>query len=125
MPLINAITTAVQSPTSAGAITGVLDTSTITGKWSLKIRIAALSAGKTAVISIEDTASATAFNDAIAQYVIQVKGTITEGRSEKNFVIHDYELPALRIGAANNKLRLNLLQVTGTPGLKVQAWIEQ
>jgi hypothetical protein len=125
MALLNAITTGVQSPTTAGAITGSLDTSALTGKWSLKIRIAALGAGKTAIIAIEDTASATPFNDAIAQTVIQVKGTITEGRSEKNFVIHDYELPGVRFGVANAKLRANLLAVTATPGLKVQIWLEQ
>jgi hypothetical protein len=125
MALLNAITTGVQSPTSAGAITGSLDTSALTGKWSLKIRIAALAAGKTAIIAIEDTAHATPFSEAIAQAVIQVKGTITEGKSEKNFVIHDYELPGVRFGATNNKLRANLLAVTATPGLKVQVWLEQ
>ncbi len=125
MPLINAITTGVQSPTSTGAVTGSLDTSATTGKWVIKVRIAALGAGKTAILAIEDTANASAFSDAVTQAVVQVKGLVTEGKTEKNFVFQDYELPGLRIGAANNKLRVNLTSITATPGLKVQAWLEQ
>lgn len=125
MALINPITTGVQAPTTTGAITGTLDTSTLSGKFCIKVRVAALGAGKTAIIAIEDTASASAFSDAVTQTVIQVKGKITEGSSEKMFEIQDYMLPGLRYGAANNQLRANLTSVTATPGLKVQIWVEQ
>ncbi len=124
MPLINPITTGAQSPTTAGAITGVLDTSGLTGDFTIKLRVTALGAGKKATIALEDTANATAFSDALQQWVQQVKGPYS-ANTEKVFSIRAYELPNMRFGAANTKLRFNLTAVDASPGLTVQGWLEQ
>lgn len=118
------ITTGVQSVSATGAVTGTLDTSGLTGDYSVFIGISGLTAGKTVIVSLEDTANASAFSDAIAQWVEQFSGAYTSvtdtERSRKS-----YQIPGCRFGVANAKLRINVLSITATPGLKIHAWIQQ
>lgn len=118
------ITTGVQSISATGAVTGTLDTSALTGDFTVNIQVSGLTAGKTAIISLEDTANASAFSDAIAQWVEQFSGGIGTG----NDVVlsrRKYQIPGCRFGVTNSKLRLNVLSITSTPGLKVHAWLTQ
>jgi hypothetical protein len=124
MALINPIITGAQSPTTAGAITGSLDTSAMTGDFTIKVRVSALSSGKKATLALEDTAHGTPFSEAIQQWVQQLKGPYTKA-TDKVFSIHSRELPNIRFGATNTKLRFNLTAVDATPGLTVEAWLEQ
>lgn len=115
------ITTGEQSVSATGAVTGTLDTSALSGKYAVKVRLG-LTAG-VALVALEDTASATPFNDAIQVAVFHIKGA-----SPNEGTLHnrqDYEIPATRFGAANTKLRLNVLSISGGGTLKAFGWLEQ
>ena len=115
------ITTGEQTKTTTGAITGSLDTSALTGKYGVKLRMS-LTAG-VAVVALEDTANATPFSDAIQVAVFHIKGaSSTEGQVKNR---QDYEIPGTRFGAANTKLRFNLLSISGGGTLKAYGWLEQ
>lgn len=124
MAILADITTGAQAVTAAGAVTGSLDTSGLTGDYTIKLRISALAAGKRAVVAVQDTANATAFSEAITVAVKQAVGSITAD-NELNFSWRSYELPLARYGAANTKLRINVLAVDGSPGLTLHAWLER
>lgn len=122
MATISNITTGVQAVTAAGAVTGTLDISGLSGDFTVKVRVTELGADKVAVLALEDTVNA--FTAAVQQAVVQVKGKVV-AEAEKVFSFSSRDLPALRIGTESAVLRLNALSVTATPGLKVHAWIEQ
>jgi hypothetical protein len=122
MATITDITTGVQTVTAAGAVTGTLDISGLSGDFTVKIRVTELSAEKTAVIALED--SVNAFTAAVQQAVVQVRGAV-KPEAEKVFSFKKADLPAFRLGTASGVCRINVLSVTATPGLKVHAWLEQ
>ncbi len=116
------ITTATQTVTSAGAIPGSLDTSALTGKYAVKLRFG-LTTG-VAVVALEDTASSgTPFDDAIQVAVFHIKGaTVREGITDSR---QDYQIRGTRFGAANTKLRFNVLEIAGGGTLTAYGWLEQ
>lgn len=122
--MLQDITTGLQSVSAAGAVTGSLDTSGNTGDYTIWLRVAGLDAGKRAIIAIEDTANASAFSDARQVAVQQVIGAVTPD-TEVKFSWRAYQLPMLRYGSANTKLRANVLAVDGSPNLKVHAYLEK
>jgi hypothetical protein len=122
MATITDITTGLQTVSAAGAVTGTLDISGMSGDFTVKVRVAALGAGKTAVIALEDTVNA--FTAAVQQAVVQVRGEI-KPEAEKVFSFHKRDLPNFRLGTASAACRLNVLSCTATPGLKVHAWLER
>jgi hypothetical protein len=119
------ITTGEQAVAAAGAVTGTLDTSALaaTALKSLKVTVRGLAAGKRALFAVEDTASATPFNDAIQVAVFHFQGSQpVEGDARERAV---YDIPMTRFGVANSKLRLNCLAIDATPGsVLAHAWIE-
>jgi hypothetical protein len=118
MALLQICNATVSSP---GAI-GTLDTSALAGDFTLVVVVNNLAAGKKARIAIEDTASATAFSDAQTVAVFDLTGGITQNNSVA-FSKRAYEIPSIRVGAANNKLRANVLSVDASPNLQVQAFL--
>lgn len=121
MTLTN-ITTGVQSVTGTGAVTGSLDTSALTGDYTVKVRVDALP-GETAIVAVEDTAHATPFSEAIPVAVFHVKGTVAAEGNVYSFP--KYLIPGTRFGATNNKLRVNVLSKTASGTMKVYGWLEQ
>jgi hypothetical protein len=123
------ITTGPQTATTAGPLTGTLDTSALTAHPTLKLEFFGLTPGATARVSIEDTANSSAFSDAQAAAVFDVAGPIgtgdpgdTTGPNLQISITPDLT-PSLRFGATNNKLRANLLTITGTsPSVSVHAY---
>lgn len=124
MAEIKDITTGKQTVSGAGAVTGSLDTSGMSGDFTIKVRVPKLGAGKKAIFAIEDTANATPFSDAIQQVVWQAIGPIVP-EAEKVWSIKSHELPNIRFGASNTKLRLNVTTVDSSPAMEVHAWLEQ
>ncbi len=118
------ITTGEQAVAAAGAITGSLDTSALSGNYTVKLRVRGLSSGKVAVIAIEDTANASAFSEAVQVAVAHFTGGMTADGSAREWA--QFEIPGTRFGVANSKLRANCLSITGTPGtVLAYAWLEQ
>jgi hypothetical protein len=114
------ITSGIQTRTTAGAFTGSLDTSALTGKYGVKVRLG-LTAG-VAVVALEDTANAS-FSDAIQLATFEIKGpTPAEGVTLSK---QDYELSSARFGASNTKFRFNVLSIAGGGTLTGYGWLEQ
>ena len=125
MPARRDITTGQQTLTAAGVVTGSLDTSGIaaTDDLTLHLTVSGLTAGKTALIALEDTASATPFSDKRQVAVAHFVGAIA-GPAEIQLSWRRYQLAALRTGAANCALRANLLALDGSTSITLQAQLE-
>ena len=132
------ITTGVQTVTAAGVVTGTLNTSALSGDYTVFLNVSGLTQGAAATIAIEDTASSTAFSDAQQQAVFNVGGLI-EQESEVTLSFRRYQVgtgleeadltlgsSAPRFGAANTALRAHVLTLTGSSAsLSVHVWLEQ
>lgn len=123
MAKITNITTGEQSVSATGAVTGSLDTSALTGDYTVKLRVWGLTSAQSAMIAIEDTANASAFSDAKQVAVAHVVGVAAvEGVT---FEWKTKDIPVTRFGATNTKLRANVLGISGSPTFNVFAWLEQ
>jgi hypothetical protein len=124
MAVLKDITTGAQSVTATGAITGSLDTSALSGDYTVKIEVSGLSAGKSAQIALEDTANVTPFSDVLQPYVFSFVGGMD--RDGVALSVRSYQIPQARFGATNTKLRFNTQAISSTPGsVKVHGWLEQ
>lgn len=113
------ITTGAQSVSSTGPVTGTLDTSALTTAPGVRLIVNSLT-GTSARIAIEDTANSSAFSDAQQAAIFDITGPIT---TEIEMHRSAYEMPSLRFGAANCKLRVNVLALNGSsPNLNVYAF---
>jgi len=128
MATLKDITTGEQAVAAAGAVTGTLDTSAFVitanaGFRTLKCVVRGLAPGKRALFVIEDTANATPFSDALQVAAMHFVGSQpTEGVAKEYQV---YDIPMIRTGVANSKLRLNCLAIDATPGtVLAHAWLE-
>jgi hypothetical protein len=128
MAVIKPITTSEQVVTATGAVTGTLDTSAITGNFNLRIRVRDLTAGHKIMLSIEDTANASAFSDALPIAVFHFEGTGTGGGAAGENAMDQerqwYDVKAALLGAANNKLRVNCLRIDASSTCFVDCWME-
>jgi hypothetical protein len=133
------ITNGVQTLTAAGVVSGTLNTSSLSGAYTVFLNVAGLTEGAAATIAIEDTANGSSpFSDAQQQAVFSVGGEI-EVRSEVTLSFQNYQVGtgmteadttlgtnAPRFGSANTQLRAHVLTLTGSsPSLSVHAWLEQ
>jgi hypothetical protein len=120
------LTTDPQVLTAAGpaAPTTGLDISGLTGDYTLEMTVQALSAASgtpQARIVLEDTVNA--FTNAIPVAEITVQGPIVVPVTH---LFRSDEIPALRIGTASAKLRLNVYLLNGTsPSITVHGAIWQ
>jgi hypothetical protein len=116
------ITTGPQTVTATGPLAGTLDTSALTVRPVIRLIIPALTAGATARIAIEDTASSTEFSDAQAVAVFDVTGPIGDPDEVELSITPDLT-PSMRFGATHNQLRANVTQLTGSsPSLTAHAF---
>lgn len=118
------ITTGVQAVSATGAVTGSLDTSALVGDYTVFIEVLGLTAGKTAIVAIEDTANVTPFSDAIQVWVEHFVGGLASA-NDVGVSRRKYQMPGTRFGVANSKLRANALSITATPGLSIHVWLAQ
>lgn len=108
--------------TAAGVVTGTLDTSALTIQPLIRVDVVSLTAGAKARIAIEDTANASAFSDALPVAVFDVVGQVN---APVELAIRTEDCPTLRYGATNNKLRANVLILSGSsPSLTVHAYTQ-
>lgn len=115
------ITTGPQTLTAAGPFTGVLDTSALTGDYTIEVELLDISPNTTARVAIED---ATAFtgdapdNLPVAVWHFQGPGLLTGPaqaagiqQEPRNYSARRFEVRDTRIGAANTKLRATLVSI--------------
>lgn len=121
---IGAITTGLQTGiTATGAVTPTagLDTSGITGDWTIKVNIPANTAAKNVRIAIET--SVNAFTAATQEMVLDISGAIGAAY-DKVFSVRKYQCPASVIGTSSAVTRANVQAITASDSLSIQAWIE-
>jgi hypothetical protein len=132
MASLSDITTGIQTVTTAGAVTGSLNISGITGAYTLCLEVFELTSGGEARIQFED--SVNAFTNVIPVAVFDVPGQIGQASwTQGNYnpltykkSIRSSEIPGCRAGAANAVLRVNVTSITGaSPSLTLHAWLEQ
>jgi hypothetical protein len=116
------ITTGAQTVSAAGPVAGTLSTAALSEIPTLKLSVSSLSAGATARIAIEDTASTTAFSDAQQAHVWDLEGPITKAEDDESATAD--MIPSLRIGETNNALRANVLFLTAGASLTLHAFTD-
>jgi len=119
---MNQITTGEQTVSATGPVSGTLNTSALSGDWSVKVRIRGLAAGKRIMLSLEDTNNATPFSDArtIAHWDT-LGGMPTDGLTLTKY---HYESPSAKFGAANTALRVNCTAIDSGASAQILAWLE-
>jgi hypothetical protein len=85
------------------------------------IDVSALGAGAALRVAIEDTASSTPFSDAETVAVFDFRGGIGIDVCKS---VRSQDLPSVRSGATNNKLRANVTNVS-TGSASFHAYISQ
>lgn len=123
MALPKAISTGEQTVSSTGAITGTLDTSALTGDFTIYARVRGLTGSQTIRIDIEDTANSTPFSDATQVYTFEFVGAPTPDGETKS--VRAYHLKSARVGGANNKLRANTQFITNGASALVEVWVDE
>jgi hypothetical protein len=124
MGVKTAITTGERSVTTTGALTGSLDTSALTGDYTVFLRVRGMTLSTQNIqIALEDTASASAFTEATQPWVASFNGISTKEGAVKS--VRSYDIPACRFGATNTALRFNTQTVNGSPTALVDGWLEQ
>jgi hypothetical protein len=121
MATISNITTGEQSVTGTGAVTGTLNTSSLSGDYTIKMRIRSI-VGTGPKVTIEDTANSSAFSDAETVAVMDLSNAVGPDGITLSWKKHD--IPNTRFGSTNNKLRANCIIAPGT-SCYVYAWLEQ
>jgi hypothetical protein len=110
-----------QTVTATGPISGTLDTSALNSNLRIRAFIRGLGANQSIRIAIEDTASATPFSDAAIVTEFDIKGALPPEGTYLNRSY--YELPDVRVGSANTKLRGNCTAITGGASVQVKLWV--
>jgi hypothetical protein len=128
--MISPISAGPQTLTAAGVVSGTLDTSALTLPCTIFVEVQHLTpANATLAITIEDTAHPTAgetvaFDDAATVCTFELQGSDAEPAPILQSV-RSVNLPAMRFGAANNKLRARVSTLTGGGSATLAAWIAQ
>jgi hypothetical protein len=123
MAIPNPISTGEQSVTATGAITGVLDTSTLSGDFTVYARVRGLTGSQSIRIDMEDTANSSAFSDATQVYTFEFVGAPTPDGETKS--VRAYHLKSARVGGTNNKLRGNVQEITNGATALVTLWVDE
>lgn len=112
---------------AAGAIGGTtgLDIAGITGDFTIRVNVRKLTAASgtpRARIVLEDTVNA--FTASIPVCVENLEGPFTED-TPVAFSWRKYDLPSLRAGTASAKIRVNVVELSGTtPSLAIDAFVD-
>jgi hypothetical protein len=112
---------------AAGAIGGTtgLDISGVTGDFTIRLTVRKLTSASgtpRARIVIEDTVNA--FTASIPIVAENIEGPFPE-ETPVTFSWRKYEVPSLRAGIANAKIRINVVELSGTtPSLAVEGFVD-
>jgi hypothetical protein len=116
------ITSGDAAVSATGAIGSGVATATMTSAPGRIVIRATGFNGQSARIAVEDTNNVSAFSDAASVFVADIKGTSSPDGITISRQL--YELPDLRFGSTNTKLRVNVTALSGGSGT-VYAFVEQ
>lgn len=98
-----------------------LDISGVTGDWTIKLQVSALTAAKKARFIFQD--SVDAFSANIGGPAVSVKGAISED-ADKVYSFKKQDFPSLRFGTASAVLRLALAEIDSAASVEYRSWLE-
>jgi hypothetical protein len=117
------ITTGVQTVSATGPVTGTLNTSSLSGNFTVRVTINGLPEGLRMMLSLEDTSSSTPFSDArTVAHWDTYGGMPADGLT---LAIRSDRMPSAKFGAANTALRVNCTALDEGATAQVVAWLEQ
>ena len=106
---------------AASSASQALPINTITGDWTLRVRLESLTANKNVEFVIEDSVDGITW---ITRFGKNIKGEVKTGAMLDVISLRKYDYPMLRFGAANAVLRLNILAVDSAATAVITAWYE-
>lgn len=113
--------TGTGSYTSGGTVSAAFDVSSITGDWSIRLRLEGLTAGKKVLLALQDSVDGFATSTVLG--VINVTGTGTQPFQE--YVWRSYQLPSARVGVSNGRLRLTVQSIDSATTATTSWFFEQ
>ena len=115
--------TGTGSYTSGGKVSIAQDISGLSNDFSVRLIITALTAAKNAVVCIQDSADGYA-SDIVTLACVNPSG-FTGTSTPLHFVWRKYQLPSLRLGVTNGRLRVNVQAIDGSASVSTSLSIEQ
>jgi hypothetical protein len=106
---------------SASSATQAFPISTLTGDWTLHLRVESLTAAKNIEIGIEDSVDGITW---ITRFGRNIKGAVSTSAMLDCLTLRKYDYPMLRFGTANAVLRLNVLAIDAATTAVTTFWIE-
>lgn len=106
---------------AASSASQALPISSVTGDWTLRLRIESLTAAKNIEVAFEDSVDGATW---ITRYARNIKGAVVTGAMIDLITIRKYDYPMLRFGTASAVLRLNVLAIDSSATAVITAWYE-
>lgn len=108
---------------SGGKVSIAQDISGLSGDFTVRVVINGLTAAKNAVVCLQDSADGFV-SDIVTLACTNVSGAVATGTSQ-SFTWRKYQVPSLRLGVTNGRLRVNVQQIDGSATVTTSAFIEQ
>ena len=109
---------------SGGVMSQATDISGFTGDWTIDLRIEGLTAGKRALISVQDSTDGFV-SDIKTLAVYNVIGAIANNQGQLlEHTFRAYELPSARFGTANGRLRLYVQSIDSSATVVASLFIK-
>lgn len=108
---------------TTATVTQALDISGVTGDFTLRVRVESLTAGKNIQIAIQDSVDGFVA-DAVTRATINIKGAVLTGAPRDVIELRKYDIPSMRFGTANAKMRLSVLSIDAATSAVLTAWYE-
>lgn len=115
--------TGTGSYTSGGKVSIAQDVSALTGDFTVRVTITALTAAKNAVVCIQDSADGFA-SDIVTLACANPSGAVVAG-APVTYSWRKYQLPSARVGVTNGRLRLNIQAIDGSASVSTSFTLEQ
>lgn len=104
--------------TSGGVVSQAIDISGVSNDWDLFLRIEGMTAGKKAIVALQDSADGFV-SDVVTLYTWNIQGKVTTDAMKDGDRIRKYDIPSARFGAASARLRFRVLQIDSAATLTV------
>jgi len=107
----------------AATLSQALPIAAITGDFTVRVRVESLTPGKNIQIAIQDSVDGFV-NDIVTRATINVEGAVLTTAMLDAIEARSYQIPSMRFGVANAKMRLNVLAIDAAATAVITAWYE-
>ena len=110
---------------SGGKVSIAKDISALSGAFAVRLQVTGLTAAKNAVLCVQDSADGFV-SDIVTLACANVSGPISAGSGVPvSYTWTSYQLPSLRAGVTNGRLRLNVSSIDGSATVTTSLFFEQ